>query len=270
MIKNLNVYVINLKDQKFKREKIKDVLNNFSFNYEFFDAYDGRNSSINDYDGYNDFKRKLFLGRSLLPQELGTFESHRLLLKKIIKEQIQLALIFEDDVEINTEFEKYVSKIIQIKYKWELIRFISREKINKIKGRKVYQIDNKVSLYRFPKLLGEAHAYLITYDGAKKILKLTKDFYHHIDIIMGETWKNNLNSLFCLPGFVCQDPKLNIVAKNHPRFVKKSKSLFEIYTWSRFFFKLYETIGKWIHYSYFFIPDIISCYKSKKKLNNFS
>lgn len=262
--KNLRVFIINLSDHKEKKIRMKKILKKFDFKYEFFNAFDGRNSSINDYDGYNDLSRKLFLGRSLFPGELGAFESNRLLMKKIINEDIKMALILEDDIKFEADFDEYLSKIIRIDYKWDVVRFIARKKILNLKGRKVIELDKKTFLMRFPKLLGETHAYLISKDGAKKILASTRNFYHQFDILMGQTWKTNLNCLYCVPGLVGQVPELNIIAKNHPRFQKKKKSIFSIYFFTRFFFKIYEAVAKWFHYLYFLLPDLFHFNKSKK------
>ena len=265
MVKNYNtlkVFVINLHDDTYKRERMKKILLNFSFNYDFFEAFDGRKSDIKSFEGYNDFKRKLFLGRSLFPSELGALESNRLIYKKMVEENIEMALILEDDIFIDNNFEKYLKKILQIDYNWELIRFIENEKINHSKGRIIVKLDDKYNLKRYPKLFGGSHAYLIKKNGAKKLLKLMNNFYHHIDIIMGETWKNNLNSLICNPGLVLQDPKLNVSPKNHPRFKKKEKNIHSVYFLTRFFFKIYESLAKWIHYYLKLFPDLIAIKKT--------
>lgn len=260
---NLRVFVINLNDHKDKRLRMKKILSNFSFKYEFFNAFDGRELDIDYFKNYNDCKRKLFLGRSLFPSELGALESNRLILKKITNEKIEKALVLEDDISFNENFEIYLKKIIKLQYNWELIRFNENKKINTAFSRKVIDLDKNVSLRRFPKLYGGSHAYLITLDGAKKILQLTENYYHHIDLIMGQTWKNNLNSLFCIPGLVWQLPELNVVPENHPRFIKKTKKLTNFYPYSRFLYKIYEAIAKWYFFAITFFSDQRNYKKTK-------
>jgi GR25 family glycosyltransferase involved in LPS biosynthesis len=85
MLKDLEVFVINLSNDKFKKERIKKIFSKFSFNYNFFKACDGRKKKQVFFKGYNDIKRKLFFGRSLLAKELGIFESHKNILQEIIK-----------------------------------------------------------------------------------------------------------------------------------------------------------------------------------------
>ena len=47
--KKLRVFIINLSDHKEKKMRMKKILKKFDIKYEFFNAFDGRNSSLNDY-----------------------------------------------------------------------------------------------------------------------------------------------------------------------------------------------------------------------------
>jgi len=261
---SLRIFVINLKDHQEKKMRMKKILNDFSLKYEFYSAFDGRSLKISNFKGYDDFKRKLFLGRSLFPSELGALESNRLIYKKMIKENIKIALILEDDIDIHKNFEINLLKILNLKYDWDIIRFLNSNKLRDAYSRNVISLGNNVFLKRYPKLYGGCHAYLININGAKKMLKLTNNFYQHIDLIMGQTWINNLNSLICYPGYVNQVPELNVSPNDHPRFIKKKKSILGIYLYSRFLFKLYESFCKWLHYIYKAYSDNQAFKKSKK------
>jgi GR25 family glycosyltransferase involved in LPS biosynthesis len=113
-------------------------------------------------------------------------------------------------------------------------------------------------LKRYPNLFGGAHAYLISLSGAKKILEMSKNYYYPIDLVMGQTWKNNLNSLICNPGLVWQEPSLNIDPPRSQRFIKKRKNKLSIYPYTRFIFKIYESTAKWAFYLFKFFPDFFS------------
>lgn len=258
MYKDLKVYVINLPREQIKKKRIKKLLEKFNFNFTFFKAVDGEKENLNYINGYNDLKRKLFFGRSLLKKELGIFESHRKIINEIVEKKIKYGLIFEDDITLHSSFENILKKILNLDYSWDLIRFLDTKKINLLKGRNIINIEDKTCIKRYPYLFGGAHAYLISYYGAKKIIELTKDFYYPIDLIMGQTWKNNLNSLVCNPGMVWQEPRYNIDPKDSTRFLKKNKNFLTVYPFSRFFFKIYESSAKWIFYFYKFFPDLVN------------
>ena len=246
--KHLKIFVINLPEDQQKKNRIKKLLSKFKFNYEFFKAVNGKDKKINSFLGYSDKKRRLFFGRSLLPKELGIFESHKLIYQKIIKNKINHALIFEDDVCFDKNFKYFLFKILDLDYQWDLIRFISGKKLDNAISRKVIDLSKEHYLKRFPKLYGGAHAYLISLEGAKKLLELTNNFYYPIDLVMGQTWKNNLNSLICNPGLVWQEKELNIDPPESIRFKKQEKKLLSLYIWTRGWFKIYETASKWINY----------------------
>jgi len=255
MFKDLKVFVINLVEDTNKKERIKKIFSKFSFDYKFFKACDGRKKKQSFFKGYDDRKRNLFFGRSLLPKELGIFESHKNILQKIIKNNYRYTLIFEDDISIDHNFEKYLIKILNINYDWDLIRFIDSKKLEN-KGRKILHLGENIYIKRYPNLYGGAHAYLISLNGAKKILELTKNYYYPIDLLMGQTWKNNLNSLICNPGLVWQEPSFNIDPPGSQRFIKKRKNQLGLYPLTRFIFKIYESFSKWVFYIFKFIPDL--------------
>ena len=212
------------------------------------------------------FTNSVAADKSKIINKLNSIDNIKFNFTQKTNEKIEKALVLEDDISFNENFEIYLKKIINLQYNWELIRFNENKKINTAFSRKVIDLDKNVSLRRFPKLYGGSHAYLITLDGAKKILQLTENYYHHIDLIMGQTWKNNLNSLFCIPGLVWQLPELNVVPENHPRFIKKTKKLTNFYPYSRFLYKIYEAIAKWYFFQLLF--SLISATTKNQKLSH--
>lgn len=256
-MKKYKVFVINLKKDIDRKSQMKKKLSKFNFKVIFFNAITG------DYrkNEYSELKRKLFLGRSLLKSEIGCTESHRAILKEIVKTKLAYAVIFEDDILIKDNFEKVVENLLAIDYKWDLIRFNHKNKYKDLKGRVVLKLNDDYFLKRFPKLPGGAYGYLVSLDGAQKILKMSNSYYHPFDILIGQTWKQNLNSLFCTPSPVDHPPVPMHIEENDPRYFKVEKSLLSLYPYTRFFFKLYEAFMKWGHFLYKSVPD----YFTRKK-----
>ena len=62
-------------------------------------------------------------GRPLTPGEIGCAISHHLCYKKIVDEDIDLAVIFEDDVWINPCFKKALNEAMEAQSSWDLIQF---------------------------------------------------------------------------------------------------------------------------------------------------
>ena len=263
-VSKLTTYVINLKKDIEKKKKMQVKLADFSFKYTFFDAVYGNDFDYHFFKDYNDYLRKLFLGRSLFKSELGSYESHKKIWQMMIDKKIKIALILEDDIIFEKKFEAIVLKILDLNFDWELIRFLNTNKLKNFSTRPLVNIIDNVYVSRTPKMIAGGHAYLLTINGAKKLIDLSKNHYHHFDLVMCESWKNNLDSLVCYPGKVYQDPILGVDQTNHPRFIKPKKNFFTIYTFSRLIFKFYESFFKWSHFLSKFFLD----YKLKKSLKN--
>ncbi|NQW06943.1 MAG: glycosyltransferase family 25 protein [Candidatus Pelagibacter sp.] len=261
----LNVYVINLKKDVYKKQKILKYLKTTMFSYKFIEATDAANLTTKDYKNYNDYLRKLFMGKSLIDKEIAIFNSHLSVLREIVALNLPLALVLEDDVSIPKIFENTLNEIIKINYKWDLIRFIGPNKFSSFNGRKVLKINKTFSLQRFPKLPGGAHAYLISNNGAKKIIEQCKGYYLPFDILIGQTWRRNINCLYLKPGLISQATINNELMLMDPRLIKVPKKINSIYFFSRATYKLYESFFKMMHYLIFFFPDKYAYFRSKHK-----
>ena len=95
----MRIFVINLEKSREKRDKISSILNNYTTNYEFFNAINGKELKTNEYninlDWYNPCDNThMTLG------EIGCALSHYNVWKKIVDENIENAIILEDDIEI--------------------------------------------------------------------------------------------------------------------------------------------------------------------------
>jgi len=118
----VEVFIINLKRDQQKKNKMIKMLKNFSFNFFFVEAIDGLKKKEISEEGYCDLKRRLFLGRSLLDKELAIMESHVKAIKLFSMSKSDYGLILEDDILIPEIFEQILNKIIALDYDFDLIR----------------------------------------------------------------------------------------------------------------------------------------------------
>lgn len=128
----MKAFVISLETRQDRYEYIKqNYIHNTIYDLEIIKAYDGKNINNNS-ENYNllkntflnsieDNKNKnkninnynyLYIGDFTLG-EVGCFVSHILLWKKIINENIDQALIFEDDCIFNVNFSNRLDNIIK-------------------------------------------------------------------------------------------------------------------------------------------------------------
>jgi len=99
---SLSIFVVNLKKDREKKEFIIALCKKYGLQIEFIDAVDGRNlSRANILDVYSKEEAIKNIGRELSSGEIGCALSHKKIYKKMLDENINQALILEDDVEFD-------------------------------------------------------------------------------------------------------------------------------------------------------------------------
>jgi glycosyl transferase family 25 len=172
-------FIINLKKDKAKKAFMEKELKDF--NPIIIDAINGKSLNISKIN--KDLKRKLTHG------EVGCAKSHILIYKRIIKENIKKAIIFEDDIILKKDFKDSIFKIISKDIDFDIILLGHysndiRENINISKWYKKrignYSIIKFGSNYNYG-----AHGYLISLAGAKKLINKTNPLVKPIDHYTG-------------------------------------------------------------------------------------
>jgi glycosyl transferase family 25 len=107
---SLKIYVISLVSQKRRREEIRCQLNKFDIEWDFFDAIDfQKNEEAIDY---------FFLGyeniapRALSRGEIACSASHNLLYRRIVQDNVDYAVVLEDDAILGGEVEDFLRAVV--------------------------------------------------------------------------------------------------------------------------------------------------------------
>lgn len=164
----LRIFVINLARHAERRALMKMQLDALGLPYEFFDAVDGFTLSPDFLKENHDAERARQLNRrDLSLGEIGCALSHLAIYKKIVDEDIPLALIFEDDALIGSQFPEVLEWLVaQINAKDETIVLLNHtQKYSGWFGRKIdrnHRLVPAVDAYC-------AHAYLVTQAAARKL-----------------------------------------------------------------------------------------------------
>ena len=199
------VYVISLDRTPKRLNFVKQQMDRFHIEFEHFHAIDGKYMKIADQKGDKLNKmqkgstyfieclkykgtgfRFFFSEKNLTPGECGCFLSHRAIWQDIALKNIKRAIILEDDVILFDNFKETLSEIIPHIPPDADIFFLDIG-INKPFAKKTYFVSagfwlsgflNTPSPY-FAKLkksrrVWGLHAYCISSDAAKKLLKLTE------------------------------------------------------------------------------------------------
>lgn len=163
------IFVINLERCIEKRDKMKKKLNGLE--YEIFKAFDGR--QLNDEKlqhmeaGILKEWKDPYSGRNATWGEVGCALSHYSVIEKCVQENIEVAVILEDDVDLPYNFNEYINNVLNDLNKiddWEFC-YLSRKIMNSEKENN-NQFENFVKPYYSYWMC----AYIINLKGMKKVL----------------------------------------------------------------------------------------------------
>lgn len=108
-IKNLKIYIINLKKDKDRLEFQNKQFKNENLKYERVDAIYGKD--LSDKERYK-YSGNYFNYITNTPSIIGIFLSHLKIYKKIVNENLPYALIMEDDVKFLKNFRTKLNKLL--------------------------------------------------------------------------------------------------------------------------------------------------------------
>lgn len=241
-------FVISLPESQDRRDWMEKQLHNLGIiNFEFFDAVDGRQMDVANHPEYNGKCRLSAFGRHLKGGELGCTLTHKHLYQKMIDENIELAMILEDDCILPDNAVPILNALQQQKNCFDAVRFLGSKKVTKRGGRKAMDLPHDYALIRMPTSPGGSHGTLITLEGAKKMHAALSPISLPIDAVLGRPYETGLNVFSTIPGLgVANEEKFGTLI-GEDRFSKKNelggiaKTIFPL---TRALFKIHETLGK--------------------------
>lgn len=212
----MKAFVISLPEAKERKAHITKMMEERGLDFEFFEAVDGRAFDVPNHPAHNTLKRRLYFGRDLKGGEMGVLLSHRGLYQKMLDEQIDIALILEDDVELYEEAPKVIDALENGPRDFELVRFLGSAKVAKLQQYTKRNVIEGYNLNRLCTTPGGAHAYIITRAGAHKLLTKLQHNFLPIDTMMGHCWYTGLDAYIVQPGLSKQDA-------NQPQYIGEAR-----------------------------------------------
>ncbi|MGH2303434.1 glycosyltransferase family 25 protein [Enterobacter hormaechei] len=158
----MKIFIVNLKKSVERRQKMEAQLQALGLEAEFIEAVDGRLMSEEE--------RKSVTAKvnyAFLPGEIGCALSHQKIYKKMIDENIDNALILEDDVVLDEEFKKVLAQI-SIPADRPSVILLSRS--NKFFKKPLKKLTNKHSLHKTLHAT-TTHSYIVNKIAARSLLK---------------------------------------------------------------------------------------------------
>ncbi|YBV98191.1 glycosyltransferase family 25 protein [Phyllobacteriaceae bacterium JZ32] len=185
---SIPVYVINLDRSQERLKAVKDSANEFGITLHRIPAVDGRSlppSALGDLDDAS-FRR--LHGKTVMPAEIGCYFSHLKVLEKIAGGDEPHAVIVEDDVAFIPDFLPFVEALARISG-WDAVKLVNHRTSLFRRFREVIPGYSIGRCGHGP--LGSSAAYVVTREGAKKLLAALKPMRLPYDVALERGWSGN-------------------------------------------------------------------------------
>ncbi len=240
---DIPVYVINLTRSVLRKKHITGQLKNADVPFKIIDAVDGAELSDQEIRNNPDFGlwKNGSRTRYLFKGEIGCVSSHFKIYQKMIKENIDMVCILEDDIEVNSEFKYFLNYENLKAVDWDLFYLGHHSQYSK----KAAWSKNKKEL-KFPnysvgepiELPGGSYGYIIRKEAAMKILKHGYPIRKSLDHYIGNAPALGIRTLLLLPPCVTHNYMFGTTMPQNSD-IDYNKSLIE------FFRKQFRKTYKW-------------------------
>lgn len=192
------IYIINLERSHERRVMMQERLDALGLHYEFIKAIDGNTLTPDEQSSYAAKRRRLFYGHDLTFGEIGCLLSHRKVYRHMIENNIDCAIVLEDDVFLDQDFPEVVRHLMALKQPWDMIRFLASPKTCR-RSRKLFTISEARSLARPYGTPGGAYGYMLTLRAARRLNAKMQKNYIPVDTLHGQVWKTGLQIYNIVP-----------------------------------------------------------------------
>ena len=192
------VFVINLARDTARRVHAENTLAGLGITAEFVTAVDGSALTAADRAKVDATKTARVYGHPMMDSEIACYLSHYRIYERMLRNNIPVALIMEDDLAIEASLPRLVRDILAAPFQdWQIVRLQSaRGKIvaaraAKFTGTAVADLtDGKIYALK-THVLG-ACAYLIKRDAARAMADYGARVFMPIDHTMDRYWENGI------------------------------------------------------------------------------
>ncbi len=190
MDKQIPITVINLKKDTDRKDSITQQLNGLNLEFSFFEGVYGKELSPKELTAVYNPEHSIEKGVGVLSKgEIGATLSHFGIYQKMLDDDIDEMIIFEDDTIIGQDFVQALDIVKHLPENWEIFL------LGYSSGRKKpcnfnINLKNNPTPYSVgvsPIIRGGAFCYVINKRGAQRMLSYKKSLYKVIDIYTGDS-----------------------------------------------------------------------------------
>lgn len=202
----LNIFVLNLDRAPQRRKIMRDRLAALGLEAEILSAVDGRKLDAADLPPGSE--------PELTPGEIGCYLSHVNAWKTIIQRGLSHAIILEDDVILSPKLMDLVGEIIALGLPFDAVRLSA---LFPVRGIPVASLSGTARLVLTTKPPSGAQGYLVSQNGAKRLLSKLAVPKLPIDVAFDRYWRYGLCMPLLFPTVVEEDKGLESTIVNRIR-----------------------------------------------------
>jgi len=198
IVNQMPIFIINLKHSVERKKHMQELCEKYNLNYEFIEAVDGK--TLNDDEiskVYSKEKAIKKIGREMSRGEIGVLLSQKSIYQKMIDEDIEEAIIFEDDIEFDDKLIEVLDHSDRFPEYWNLVLLghhacKSREIETGYSFWGQIEVTNKYKLARPYEIGCGAYGYILRKSAAQVLLDDLQVIVEPIDHLTGSDEKLNL------------------------------------------------------------------------------
>lgn len=185
------IFVINLTVDIERKQHMQALGKKHNLSMNFIEAVDGKTLTKAQKATYSKTDAIKNLNREMSAGEIACGLSHRLIYQKMVDNDIEVALVLEDDAWFDSQLLGLLSQLNYLDEDWELLLL----GYHKQTAPRSFWYKKKIKdniIRRTAGIVAGTHGYCITNNGAKKMLKHTKKISKPIDNYIGNSEYSNL------------------------------------------------------------------------------
>lgn len=182
---------------------MRQILATAGVEFEVFKAIDGKHYDFSK--SYSDELQDQKFLRRLSGPELGCFMSHYLLWELIQSNDLEGAVILEDDISVEPNLGELIERASSIPHEYDLIRLAGLGKVPQLD---VMKLSESHSLTMLMRGSTGTQGYIISRHGARKLLKRAMPISVPVDVFIDHNWISGIKTLAIRPYPVTQNTSL--------------------------------------------------------------
>ncbi|MBC3765892.1 glycosyltransferase family 25 protein [Neptunicella marina] len=192
-----DILLINLARSTSRLTESEKALNAQNLAYTRIDAVDGNKLSEAELSAHYDLQlNQTRYHKDLNKGEIACYLSHRKAWQHIVDNNLDFAVILEDDFELIGDLSQAISTTSSIQVNWDYIKLAGHTRTR----HPIYQIQqDDMQLVIYNKLPSHTLAQIVSKEGACKLLTHSDLISRPVDVDIQHCWERHLNAYGLLP-----------------------------------------------------------------------